>query len=224
MTKPPRAVPQPDPRVIGWVTLRRRVVIAGFALAALNTVLVYSNNLGARSRAALQVLSDLQAAYSQPTVRNGQPCMNYVAKSFDANDLAKLWANKIDGVAKPPAKEAENDLEICLAEFDKDKRGQATIINYYIRRQVLGYLNVHELAVSALTDNNVDNYKLCKEWEEYKDGFFLIDFIKKAERELPKDEFARSYPALHAFQHDNVCPRNGFSRYFRNYVSFLLPF
>jgi hypothetical protein len=216
-----------------WIRLRRTVVIAGLALATINTALVYVNLLNGRSRAAIGVLGDLNASFSQPTISYARPCMRYVLDTFDEDDkdLKGLWTtDDLTFVLKDPVPSAKDNFSICFSGLQGflPNQGLSDIgprAVYYLRRQILGYFNVHELAYSTLVDNNVDNYKLCMEWGELNGKSLIENFVKRIMNSptIGAAEFAVYYPATYTFYQARICSYGPLRKAFRNYVGFLIP-
>ena len=212
-----------------YIRLRRRVIIAGLSIAVINTGLVYANIIAGRSRAALQVLTDLNASFSQPTINHARPCIRYVNDTFDDTDLQRLWSSDDlpFSLKEPATGSAKVYLSTCISDLPTQQLTQlGPQGGYYLRRQVLGYLNVHEIAYSALITNNADNYQLCAEWGEIKGTSPLEMLFKKliSSRTIGAAEFSDDYPALYTFYIKRPCSNGSWSRALRNYIGFLLPF
>jgi hypothetical protein len=107
------------PNTARYIRLRRRVIIAGISIALINTGLVYENIIAGRSRAALQVLTDLNASFSQPTISHARPCIRYVNDTFDETDLQHLWSSDdLPFTLKEPATaSAKVYLSICILDL-----------------------------------------------------------------------------------------------------------
>ena len=217
------------PYTARYIRLRRRVIIAGLSIAVINTVLVYANIIAGRSRAALQVLTDLNASFSQSTINHARPCIRYVNDTFDETDLKKLWSSDdfTFSLKEPTTASSKVYLSICISDLPTQQPAQlGPQGGYYLRRQVLGYLNVHEIAYSALITNNADNYQLCAEWGEITGTSPLEILFAKliSAQNIGAAAFSEDYPALYTFYKDRPCSNGWWSRAFRNYIGFLLPF
>ena len=217
-----------------------------------NGAINYVHFLSDRARASADALQSLTIAYGSSVTPNGKSCLEFANADFaqlsdtEAKDVVeRMWDGQsarsdrrsfesvkddtrdllIQCLAGTELKYPAQDLPGLLPSSDVDRASKIAMARRQIRKQIFGYLNLHETIFDLVRLSKIDTRIICNQLgSDINDRHPLTLFVKNVLRkELGEDELKKGYSGLSWYTKNlNYCSHDG-ARWFENIIQPILP-